>query len=70
MDHTYVDDIVDGTLAALDHRDHPFDTYNLATGTAPSVAEMIAILRETTSARLGWTLSNVRSIMWSRALMQ
>jgi UDP-glucose 4-epimerase len=46
MDHTYVDDIVDGTLAALDHRDHPFDTYNLATGTAPSVHEMIAILRE------------------------
>jgi UDP-glucose 4-epimerase len=46
MDHTYVDDIVEGTLAALDLRDHPFDTYNLATGTAPSVHEMIAILRE------------------------
>ena len=46
MDHTYVDDIVTGTLAALDHREHPFDTYNLATGTAPSVHEMIAILRE------------------------
>jgi UDP-glucose 4-epimerase len=46
MDHTYVDDIVDGTLAALDHRDHPFDTYNLATGTAPSVHEMITILCE------------------------
>ena len=46
MDHTYVDDIVAGTLAALDHREHPFDTYNLATGTAPSVHEMIAILRD------------------------
>jgi UDP-glucose 4-epimerase len=32
--------------AALDHRDHPFDIYNLATGTATSVHEMIAILRE------------------------
>jgi nucleoside-diphosphate-sugar epimerase len=70
MDHAYVDDIVDGTLAAPDHRDHPFDTYNLATGTAPSVAEMIAILRETTSARLSWTLSNVRSIIRGPAMMQ
>jgi UDP-glucose 4-epimerase len=46
MDHTYVDDIVDGTLAALDHPQHPFDTYNLATGRAPSVHEMIEILRD------------------------
>ena len=46
MDHTYVDDIVDGTLAALDHPEHPFDTYNLATGHAPSVHEMIAMLRD------------------------
>jgi nucleoside-diphosphate-sugar epimerase len=46
MDHTYVDDVVVGTLAALDQPDHPFDTYNLATGTAPSVHEMIAILRD------------------------
>jgi UDP-glucose 4-epimerase len=46
MDHTYVDDVVEGTLAALDHAAHPFDIYNLATGTAPSVREMIEILRE------------------------
>jgi nucleoside-diphosphate-sugar epimerase len=46
MDHIYVDDIVSGTLAALDHGDHSFDTYNLATGSAPSVHEMIAILRD------------------------
>lgn len=46
MDHTYVDDIVDGSLAALDHSEHPFDTYNLATGSAPSVHEMIAVLRD------------------------
>jgi UDP-glucose 4-epimerase len=46
MDHVYVDDIVDGTLAALDHTNHPFDVYNLATGVAHSVHEMIALLRE------------------------
>lgn len=46
MDHTYVEDIVDGILAALDHGAHPYDTYNLATGTAPSVREMIATLRD------------------------
>jgi UDP-glucose 4-epimerase len=46
MDHVYVDDIVQGVLAALDHPEHPFDVYNLATGSAPSVHEMIAMLRE------------------------
>jgi len=46
MDHVYIDDIVEGTLAALDHPEHPFDTYNIATGTARSVQEMIALLRE------------------------
>jgi nucleoside-diphosphate-sugar epimerase len=44
MDHVYIDDIVEGTLAALDHVDHPFDTYNIATGTARSVRELIALL--------------------------
>jgi UDP-glucose 4-epimerase len=46
MDHVYVEDIVAGTLAALDHRRHPFNTYNLATGVAPSVFDIIAILTE------------------------
>ena len=46
VDHTYVDDIVAGTLAALDHPDHPYDTYNLATGKATSVAELVAIIKE------------------------
>lgn len=46
MDHTYIDDIVDGTLAALDEPRHPYDTYNLATGIAPSVHELIAVLRD------------------------
>jgi nucleoside-diphosphate-sugar epimerase len=46
MDHVYVDDIVHGTMAALDHPTHPFDTYNLATGAAPSVFDLIAILSD------------------------
>jgi|SRR5579862_8424955 len=43
MDHVCVDDIVQGVLAALDH---PFDVCNLATDTAPSVHEIIGMLRE------------------------
>lgn len=46
VDHTYVDDIVAGTIAALDHREHPYDTYNLATGKATSVAELVAIIKK------------------------
>ena len=46
MDHTYVDDIVAGTLAALDHPTHPFDVYNLGTGSAPTVFDVVAVLKE------------------------
>ena len=46
VDHTYVDDVVAGTLGALDHDKHPFDTYNLGTGKATSVAELVAILKK------------------------
>jgi UDP-glucose 4-epimerase len=46
IDHTYVDDFVDGTLAALDCRRHPFDTYNLASGTAPTLADVVAVVKE------------------------
>lgn len=46
VDHTYVDDIVAGTLAALDHREHPYETYNLGTGHSWSVSEMVEILKE------------------------
>ena len=45
MDHTYDEDFVYGTLLALDKRDHPYDVYNLATGVAPTLAEMICILK-------------------------
>lgn len=46
IDHTYVDDFVAGTIAALDHREHPYDAYHIASGTAPTLAEMAAIVRE------------------------
>lgn len=46
VDHTYIDDIVDGTIRVLDHADHPFDAYHIASGKASSVAEIVAILKE------------------------
>jgi nucleoside-diphosphate-sugar epimerase len=46
IDHTYVDDVAAAILAALDHEQHRYDAYNVASGTAPTVAEIIAIVRE------------------------
>jgi UDP-glucose 4-epimerase len=46
-DFTYMDDLVDGILLALDHAgNHPFDVYNVASGTRASLAEMAAIVRD------------------------
>jgi UDP-glucose 4-epimerase len=45
MDHTYVDDVVAGIIAALDHAEHPYDTYNLGTGVAHSVRELVEMLK-------------------------
>jgi UDP-glucose 4-epimerase len=46
IDHTYVDDAVAAILAALDHGGHRHDAYNVGSGTAVSVSELIAIVRE------------------------
>ncbi len=46
IDHTYIDDAVAAILAALDHPNHRYDAYNVGSGTAVSVAELIAIVRE------------------------
>lgn len=46
IDHTYVDDFVDGTLRALDAPMHAFDTYHVGSGEAATVAEMVTIIRE------------------------
>jgi len=44
IDHTYLDDIVAGVLAALDHADHPFDAYHISSGASPSLAEIADII--------------------------
>jgi UDP-glucose 4-epimerase len=46
VDHTYIDDIVDGTIRVLDHKDHPFDAYHISSGSAASLGEIVAILKE------------------------
>ncbi len=46
IDHTHVDDLVSGVLKALDHPRHRFDAYNIASGQATTVAQMIAIVKE------------------------
>jgi len=46
VDHVYIDDVVDGVLAALDKREHRYDAYHIATGVAPSLEELVAIINE------------------------
>jgi nucleoside-diphosphate-sugar epimerase len=46
IDHTYVDDVVSAMLAALDHEQHRHDAYNVASGTAVSVADIVTIVCE------------------------
>jgi nucleoside-diphosphate-sugar epimerase len=41
IDHTYIADFVSGVLKALDHRQHRYDVYNIASGRAATIAEMI-----------------------------
>jgi UDP-glucose 4-epimerase len=46
VDHTHVDDVVQGILLALDKPQHPFDAYNIGSGEALPLREMIAIVKE------------------------
>jgi nucleoside-diphosphate-sugar epimerase len=46
VDHVYIDDVVAGILAALDKPKHDFDAYHIATGKSPSLAEIVAIIKE------------------------
>ncbi len=46
VDHTYVKDAVAGVLAALDLPKHPFDVYNIGSGQAPTVAEIVDVVKE------------------------
>jgi len=46
IDHTHVDDVVSAILVALDHAQHAYDVYNVASGTAATVAQMVSIIRD------------------------
>ncbi len=46
VDHTYIDDVVDGVLRALDHSSCPYDAYNLGSGVATKLSDMVEIIRE------------------------
>jgi UDP-glucose 4-epimerase len=46
IDHTYLDDCVEGILLALDHAAHSFDVYNIASGEGRTIAEMVELVRE------------------------
>ena len=46
IDHTYIDDVVSAILKALDHPRHRYDAYNVGSGTAATVSDLIAIIRE------------------------
>jgi nucleoside-diphosphate-sugar epimerase len=46
VDHVYVADAVQGVLLALDQAAHAHDVYNIATGQAPSLAEIVTIIKD------------------------
>ena len=46
VDHVYIDDCVDGIIRALDKAEHRHDVYHVATGAAPSLAEIVEIIKE------------------------
>lgn len=46
IDHTYIDDVTDAMLRALDHPQHRFDAYNVGSGSAVTVNQLIARVRE------------------------
>lgn len=46
VDHTYIDDLVAGTLLALDRERHEVDAYHIASGAAPSLAEIVGLLKD------------------------
>jgi nucleoside-diphosphate-sugar epimerase len=46
VDQVYVDDVAQGVIKALDCPQHPHDAYHISTGEAPSLGEMVAMIRE------------------------
>lgn len=55
-DYTYIDDVIAGVLLALDHRQHRYDVYNVASGEAVSEYRLASLIEELlpgASIRLG-----------------
>ena len=46
IDHTYLDDCVDGIRRARDHPAHAHDVYNIASGEGRTTAELVAAVKE------------------------
>ncbi len=46
VDHVYIDDCVDGIIKALDKPQHRYDVYHIATGNAPSLSEIVAMIKD------------------------
>ena len=46
VDHTHVDDVVQGVVLALDKPAHPFDAYNIGSGSAPTLQQIIDIVKD------------------------
>jgi len=46
IDHTYVDDWVPAVMAALDHAKHRYDVYNVSSGQASTVTQLVQIVSE------------------------
>lgn len=46
IDFTYMADVVSGILCALDVKKHEFDVYNLASGEATTLKQMVAVIKE------------------------
>lgn len=46
VDHTYIEDCVDGLLRILDKPQHRYDVYHIAEGEAYSLTELFAFMRE------------------------
>lgn len=46
VDHVYIDDLVAGVLAALDKPEHRHDAYHISSGQAPSLQEIVNIVKE------------------------
>jgi len=46
VDHTYIDDLVNAIVLALDLPEHPYDAYNIGSGDSPSLREMVDVILE------------------------